>query len=292
MSQAQTVQPVAHTPSDLVSELSLTGCRGGFARCLFLWHRDPLDVEKLSDCFAVADGHNRAALNDATRGLAVRAWEAVCGDEAPGRMTVATVRDCLDNMARCPEQGPGCNSTGWSELEACVRSLFLAVDLGAVRCPRADLIPTRRPRGADRLSRVRDAGATPSFGMMSPGSSTWEHAWRDLTRVFGDTVCEHAGEGWQYMGTVLPRPGLTVDRMPARVVHQFRHRCLPGARWATGWEVADGFYVPAHYGITVPGAEAGPPAVVVEVVDLGAPAGPPADPGGAAAWSQAACGPF
>lgn len=51
-------------------------------------------------------------------------------------------------------------------------------------------------------------------------SAAWAEAWAALIAEFGDPVCSHAGENWQYMGT---------EHAGGRWTHCFRHRHLPGS---------------------------------------------------------------
>ena len=65
-----------------------------------------------------------------------------------------------------------------------------------------DSLPTPLMRGMDRTS---------------PG---WERMWGEIKAQYGDTVCLHDGEAWQYMGSYSEDGGATWH-------HEFRHRALP-----------------------------------------------------------------
>ena len=55
---------------------------------------------------------------------------------------------------------------------------------------------------------------------MSPHSRGWERMWAVIAATYGDTVCAHEGEAWQYMGSFSEDDGATWT-------HEFRHRSLP-----------------------------------------------------------------
>ena len=71
-----------------------------------------------------------------------------------------------------------------------------------------------------------DDGFPPSVSKaLERKSRGWERAWQVIATKYGDIVCLHEGEAWQYMGSVSYDDGATWE-------HEFRHRALPpdGAR--------------------------------------------------------------
>lgn len=55
---------------------------------------------------------------------------------------------------------------------------------------------------------------------MKRSSPGWDRMWSQIAAQYGNTVCEHHGEVWQYMGSFSDDDGKTW-------VHEFRHRRLP-----------------------------------------------------------------